>query len=109
MSDFRFLDEACRGPLVQLARHNDVLMIHTYDPFERRLPEQGLYRVTDGVDSLLVDASDDAQRARYRQRYDADQQRLERLCQELGLFLIDIATDDDMLVELKAGLGLRGR
>ena len=109
LSDFRFVDPACRAQLVQLARHNDVLMIHTFDPFERRLPEQGVYRVTDGVDELLIDASDGAARARYRQRYDAGQQRLERMCQELGLFLIDIATDDDMLVELRAGLGLGGR
>jgi uncharacterized protein (DUF58 family) len=109
LSDFRFLDEACRLQLVQLARHNDVLMIHVSDPFERNLPERGLYRVTDGVDSVSIDASDNAARKRYRQRYEAGRARLERLCQEPGLFLIDISTDDDMLLQLKAGLGMQSR
>ena len=109
LSDFRFVDEACRLQLVQLARHNDVLMIHVDDPFERSLPERGFYRVTDGVDSVLIDASDSALRKRYRRRYEAGRERLARLCQEPGLFLIDISTDDDMLVQLKAGLGMQSR
>jgi len=107
LSDFRFFDPACRGQLVQLARHNDVLMIHIYDRFERELPRDGFYRVTDGENSVIVDASSALQRARYRERYDARQQVLERCCLELGLFLIDIATDDDMLAGLKSGLGLQ--
>ena len=109
LSDFRFLDEACRGQLMHLARHNDVLMIHTYDPFERRLPGGGLYRLTDGESSVVIDTSSQGLRARYGERYDSRQQALERLCQELGLFLIDIATDDDMLATLKSGLGLQSR
>lgn len=108
-SDFRFVDADCRAQLVQLARHNDVVMIHTYDPFERRLPDGGYYRLTDGVDNLDIDTSSDRVRARYRERYDEHLQALERLCRELGLFLIDIATDDDMLTELKTGLGLQSR
>ena len=38
LSDFRFLDDACRAQLVELARHNDVVLIHLHDPFERDLP-----------------------------------------------------------------------
>jgi len=82
-------------------------MIHIYDRFERELPRDGFYRVTDGENSVIVDASSALQRARYRERYDARQQVLERCCLELGLFLIDIATDDDMLAGLKSGLGLQ--
>ncbi|MDH3386828.1 MAG: DUF58 domain-containing protein [Gammaproteobacteria bacterium] len=108
-SDFRFVDDNCRGQLVELARHNDVVMIHTYDPFERSLPAGGFYRVTDGVDSLDLDTSSGRLLQRYRERYDEHQHRLERLCQELGLFLIDIATDEDMLTALKTGLGLQSR
>ena len=92
---------------MQLARHNDVLMIHTWDRFERDLPRDGLYRVTDGDDSVVVDTSSARLRVRYRERYDTRQQALERCCQELGMFLIDIATDEDMLGALKTGLGLQ--
>ncbi len=108
-SDYRFGDADCRAQLVELARHNDVVMIHIYDPFERQLPDGGLYRLTDGIDNLDIDSSSRRTREQYRERYDQQQHGLERLCRELGLYLIDIATDDDMLTELKAGLGLQGR
>jgi len=108
-SDFRFLNADCRGQLVELSRHNDVVMIHTYDPLERVLPPPGNYRVTDGSSSIDIDTASSKVRDRYSERYDQHQQALERLCNELGLYLIDIATDDDMLTGIKTGLGLQGR
>ena len=84
-------------------------MIHTYDPFERELPPSGYYRLTDGQEEVDIDSSDQRLRRDYRERYDEHQQNLERLCRELGLYLIDIATSDDMLKELKSGLGLQLR
>ena len=109
LSDFRFLDDSCRAQLVQLARHNDVVMIHVYDPFERNLPGDGYYRLTDGGASVEIDAASRDLRNRYRERYAAHMESLERLCRELGLYLIDIATDEDMLLALKTGLGLQPR
>jgi len=106
LSDFRFLGGDCRAQLVELARHNDVVMIHCYDPFERVLPPPGHYRVTDGLDSVDLDTANPELRARYRARYQQQHDTLTRLCRELGLHQIDIATNDDLLVELKAGLGL---
>jgi uncharacterized protein (DUF58 family) len=105
LSDFRFVDKDCRGQLVELARHNDVVMINCYDPLEKALPPPGYYRVTDGANSLDLDSANPAQRARYSERYAAQHRALTQLCRELGLHQIDIATDDDLLVELKAGLG----
>jgi uncharacterized protein (DUF58 family) len=109
LSDFRFLDADCHGQLVELSRHNDVVMIHTYDPFERMLPKPGYYRVTDGSSSIDIDTSSNSVREQYSERYEHHLQALQRLCNELGLFLIDIATDDDMLSGLKSGLGLQSR
>ena len=109
LSDFRFLEEECRGQLVELSRHNDVVMIHTYDPLERRLPQSGFYRVTDGSDSVDLDTSSASAREQYGDRYDRHLQSLQDMCNELGLFLIDIATNADLLTELKTGLGLQQR
>lgn len=109
LSDFRFLDEACRGQLVELARHNDVVMVRSYDPLDCALPPPGQYRLTDGKDSVDLDTSSNELRRRYQQRYERQQAAFSRLCTELGLFQIDIATDDDPLLELKAGLGMRNR
>ena len=44
-----------------------------------------------------------------RQRYREQAESLKRLGDELGLFLIEIATDDDMLTVLKTGLGMQQR
>lgn len=109
LSDFRFVNADCRGQLVELSRHNDVVMIQSYDPFERDLPPPGYYRVTDGSASVNIDTASDRVREQYRERYQQQQEQLERLCNELGLYLVDIATDDDMLNRLKIGLGLQGR
>jgi len=108
-SDFRFLNRDCRGQLVELARHNDIVMIHTYDPLEQVLPPPGYYRITDGVSSVAVDTANPEVRAKYQQRYAQLQQEFQQLCIELGLYRLDIATDDDMIAELRSGLGLRKR
>lgn len=105
-SDFRFITAACRSQLVELSRHNDVVMLHTYDPFEQNLPPSGYYRVTDGDNNLDIDTSSRQIRDRYQQRFIDQQEALTRLCNELKLFLIDISTDADMLTQLKSGLGL---
>jgi uncharacterized protein (DUF58 family) len=108
-SDFRFLNNDCRGQLVELARHNDIVMIHTYDPLEQELPPPGYYRITDGVSIVAVDTANPEVRAKYQQRYAEQQQEFQQLCNELGLYRLHIATDDDMIAELRAGLGLRKR
>ncbi len=109
LSDFRFLDAECRAQLVELSRHNDVVMIHTYDPFECELPPPGLYRVTDGDTSIDIDTAQRSLRDQYKERFNQRLQNLKRVCNELGLYQIDIATDADMLSELKIGLGLQSR
>ena len=109
LSDFRFLRSDCRGQLVELARHNDIVMIHTYDPLEQVLPPPGYYRITDGVNSVALDTSSPEVRAKYQQRYAEQQQELKQLCNELGLYRLDIATDGDMIADLRSGLGLRKR
>ena len=108
-SDFRFVDAAARVQLVELARHNDVVLVQIYDPLERELPDSGAYRVTDGEASLRVDASRPAMRERYRERFERQHARIERICGELGLHWMRISTADDMLAELKSGLGLMRR
>jgi uncharacterized protein (DUF58 family) len=107
LSDFRFLNGDCRGQLAELARHNDVVMIHTYDPLEQVLPPPGRYRITDGASSVAIDTANPEVRAQYQQRYAEQQQELKQLCNELGLFQLDIATDSDMIAELRSGLGMR--
>ena len=82
-------------------------MLRGNEQIERVLPPPGRYRVTDGANSVHLDAANPGLRAQYSERYERQQQALTRLCRELGLHQIDVATNDDMLAELKAGLGLQ--
>ena len=65
LSDFRFLDQRWHGQLAELARHNDVVMLHTYDPFESELPLRGQFRVTDGEQVLDFDSTSDELREQW--------------------------------------------
>ena len=109
ISDFRFIDDSGRKQLIELARHNDVVMLNSYDSFERYLPEAGRYRLTDSQRHIEIDTADEQFRRNYQKRYLKHQDYLQRLSDELGVFLINIATDDDMTARLKEGLGLSGR
>ncbi len=109
-SDFRFIDPDCRAQLAELARHNDVVLLHVFDRFERELPgKKGFLRVSDGKRSLDFNSTSDSIREQYQRRYASHYDSLTQLCKELGLFMIDVATDDEILASLKSGLGIRRR
>ena len=84
-------------------------MIFTHDPFERRLPAAGYYRLTDGVADVEIDTAQKAVRERYHSRFQSRLDRLRRLRDELGLFLIEVSTDEDPVSALKSGLGMGRR
>ena len=107
ISDFRFLNDNCHLHLAWLARHNDIILLFTHDPFEQALPPAGYYRLSDGGQILTIDSVHPGNRDQYRQRFDDHRESLRQLCRRLQLFLIDISTADDMLETLKTGLGLR--
>ena len=48
ISDFRHLSSQFESTLSRLTRHNELELIHVYDPLEAQLPAAGFYRVTDG-------------------------------------------------------------
>lgn len=109
ISDFRFLNQACRSHLTQIARHNDVVMLFTHDPLEQTLPPSGYYRLTDGHIEVGVDSANSASCEQYAQRFAAHHERLQDLCKQLHLFMLDVSTDADVLDTLQVGLGLKTR
>lgn len=107
ISDFRFLDDACRLQLAQLSRHNDLVLLFTNDPLEQELPPSGYYRLTDGTSELAIDSANPASRAQYQQRYCDHYQQLQSMCLQLQLFLVDISTTANLVESLNQGLGLK--
>ena len=107
VSDFRFLDDSCRIHLSQLAKHNDVVLLFTYDPLEQELPPSGRYRLTDGDIEIDLDSANAANRDQYARRFTSHHEELVNLCNQLQLFLLDVSTTSDLLDTLQLGLGLK--
>ncbi len=106
ISDFRDMDEQAESHLINVARHNDVVLIQVYDPIEAELPPAGSYRVSDGDNELQLNTADKKLRRQYRQRFDQRQSKLARLCRQQRMYLLPVSTQDDVLSSLQQGLGI---
>jgi uncharacterized protein (DUF58 family) len=107
ISDFRELDEQAESHLINVARHNDVVLIQVYDPIEAELPPAGSYKVSDGNNELELNTADRKLRLEYRQRFDQRQAMLARLCRQHRMYLLPLSTDEDVLTSLQQGLGIQ--
>lgn len=107
LSDFREMDQQAESHLINIARHNDIVLLHVFDPIETRLPESGYYRVSDGQRDFSLNTASAALRDSYHQRYLAHHEKLLKLCQQHRMHLMSLSTEDDTLQALQQGLGIR--
>ena len=105
-SDFRNLGPQAESHLAQLARHNDVVLFHIFDPLEAILPQRGLYRVAWGQHSSSFSAGPAIQN-NYQQHFQQHCDNLKQLSRFPGIFYLSCATDADVLQRLQYGLGLK--
>lgn len=103
-SDFRNLGGQAESHLVQLARHNDVVLFHIHDPLEQDLPKRGVYRVTWGENSKLFTGSKTTQ-LNYQQHFQQHCDELQQLARFPGIYYLSCSTSDDVLQTLQSGLG----
>ena len=104
ISDFRGVIEAARHDVARLARHNDVMLVHVYDPLETRLPPPGRYRLTDGRAMVDLNSADVLIAERYAQRFTERRSALQELARRLHIRLLDAPTDIPPVAALRAGL-----
>jgi uncharacterized protein (DUF58 family) len=109
ISDFRHLDDAADAHLMQLARHNEVVLAFVHDALEAALPAAGRYRIGDGRRDLLVDGGNAGQRADYAAHFAQRRERLEGWSRRFGARLVDCPTHEEPLAVLQRGFGLRSR
>lgn len=95
ISDFRGLDHGIENQLAKLGRHCDVVLIQVYDPLETRLPASGRYRFTDLHRDVVFDSGDRQRVARYQQRFQGLQQRLQKLAKKMRMTFVQCRTSDD--------------
>ena len=106
-SDFQGFDSQAESHLIQLARHNDVIMCFFYDPLESGLPLNGVYHISDGQQRRMINTADRQFCELHQQRFAQHEAYLQTLARRHGLFFIRCATNQDVLPTLQQQLRLR--
>ena len=107
VSDFREMDDQAKSHLANIARNNDVVLIHVSDPIESALPKSGRYKVSDGINELSLNTENKKLREEYQQRFAQHKNKLVKICRQHRIYLLPLSTEDDVLDSLQKGLGIR--
>lgn len=107
LSDLGGLDAVAESHLAQLARHNEVTVLFINDAFERQLPPPGTYRLSNGDEEFVLDATDQRYRDSYTQRFDNRVRDLKKLTRQHRIAFVDCRTDDDLSRTLQNSLLVR--
>ncbi len=102
LSDFRGLDEANSAQLIQLSRHNELLLVHIYDALEQQLPPAGAYRIHDGDTAFTIDSSHSSNRQQLEKHFTERSEHLDTLCRRYGMHRFTLRTDDAVAETLQA-------
>ena len=102
--DERALSEVVEQQFALLARHCDLILLPLSDPLDHALPNAGLLRFADAHARLELDTSDGELRQAWRARGEARQQRWQRLAQKLGVLLLPLGTQRDLVEQLRGQL-----
>ena len=107
LSDFSGLSRAGQSYLSSVARHNEVLAVALYDPFERHLPPPGRYRLIADDNELAIDTYASAARRDYAAAFETRREEFETFCFRYGIHLLPMSTQDDPVTALQTALGRR--
>ena len=97
LSDFRGLNRKTESLLLRLARHCEVVSILIYDPLEMDLPERGNYRISNGVNRITLNLSDDRYHAEYREKFQHRRNRLRSMSVNRRMTFVECSTVDQPL------------
>ncbi|MGB4075899.1 DUF58 domain-containing protein [Pseudomonas sp.] len=104
LCDERTLSDSSEQQLLLLARHTDLLLLPLSDPLDHALPAAGLLRFAEPGAQLELDTQDAELRQAYRALGEARQARWQRLAQKLGVPLLALNTQSEMIEQLREHL-----
>lgn len=107
ISDFRGFDQSTLRHVANLARHNDLVLLHIHDPLERQLPPAGLYRISDGKRNMTLDSANRKLCAQHAVRFTQAQVHLKTWCRSNRVHYISCGTEQDVVEILQRELGLK--
>lgn len=106
ISDWQDFDLDCERQLHQINKHNDVVAINIFDAFEENILPLGSYPLTDGKQRLQLECYSKTQGLEHQQAFELRQQELKQRTLKLGIPLINLQAQNDIISELRKGLGL---
>ncbi|HBX56710.1 DUF58 domain-containing protein [Pseudomonas sp. UBA2684] len=101
LCDERTLGDSSEQQLILLARHTDLLLLPLSDPLDHALPAAGLLRFAERGAQLELDTHNADLRQAYRAQGEARQARWQRLAQKLGVPLLPLSTQTEMIEQLR--------
>jgi uncharacterized protein (DUF58 family) len=107
LSDFIGMSRAAQSYLSSVARHNEVLAVQINDPFEKKLPPPGRYRLVAEEEELAIDTYANAARRDYEEAYAERSHEFEVFCHRYGIHMMPMSTQDDPVTALQTALGRR--
>ncbi len=94
ISDFRGLDAAAESRLVQIARHNEIILVQVYDWLETQLPDKGQYSLGTSHRIVSFNASDQKLKTEYMHQYRSRLEKLQQLSRRYRMTWLQCATDE---------------
>jgi uncharacterized protein (DUF58 family) len=106
ISDWQGFDQDCERQLHQINKHNDVVGINIFDAFEENILPLGSYPLTDGKQKLQLECYSKSQAIEYQQAFQERLKNLKLKLLKLGIPLITLQAQLDIITLLREGLGL---
>lgn len=106
ISDWQGFDQDCERQLHQINKHNDVVGINIFDAFEENILPLGSYPLTDGKQKLQLECYSKTQGLEHQRLFQQRQQQLKQKSLKLGMPLISLQAQQDIIAKLRSGLGL---
>ncbi|QMV16931.1 hypothetical protein Vspart_04353 [Vibrio spartinae] len=101
ISDYTRYNDDLKPQFNQLRRHNQVRLIHIYDPLEQGETDfRGIEFVADQQHSRWLNFSAKHTRAGIRKAFESQKDRLELLCRSLGIPYTRLSSDSPLLKQL---------
>ena len=105
ISDFRGLDAAASSRLIQIARHNEIILIQVYDWLETQLPDKGRYSL--GTDDKVIsfNAANRKLKKEYMHHYQSRLDQLQQLSRRYSMTWLQCASNESPLEVLRQVYG----
>lgn len=101
ISDFAQCGQQQYSIFGQLAKHNDLALMHVYDDFEKQLPPDGEYQIQMLDKQVKISTQKKQARNQYQAEFRHKQQQLQDLSVKHNMRFLALSTSDDALQSIK--------